>query len=180
MGLITTGSRIYGTFGFQDGSSPITFLQFREHYLMWQQHPDTPNGLFVRAGRFMPVYGLRFAEHNDFTRQFGQTPLYGETYSAAVEYIDSAWEAHFTAFVHDPLQYSSEQGNGAALYAESTAHKLHSRLASKADTPRVTPTRAPPAASPRSTGSRPPTCCFSSKGRSSIRRSMLAANATSS
>jgi hypothetical protein len=115
------GFSFYGTFGFQEGdtSRPLTFFQLREHWLMWQQHPDSPNGLFVRAGRFVPVYGLRFAEHNDFTRQYGETPLDSETYGVAVEYIDPRWEAHATAFVHDPLQWSTELGNGAALYAEA-------------------------------------------------------------
>jgi hypothetical protein len=106
---------LYATLGVQDGdtSAPIKFLQLREHYATWQS-----DELYVRVGRFMPVYGLRFAEHNDFTRQYGQTPLYGETYGAAVEYVDSSWEAHFTAFVHDPIQDAVELGNGAAAYAE--------------------------------------------------------------
>jgi hypothetical protein len=66
----------------------------------------------------MPVYGVRLAEHDAYTRRYGQTPLYGETYGAAVEYIDRAWEAHVTGFVHDPLQESIEHGHGAAGYAE--------------------------------------------------------------
>jgi hypothetical protein len=110
----------YGTFGLQEGttSDALSFFQLREHWFMWQQHPESPDGLFVRAGRFMPVYGLRFAEHNDYTREFGQAPLDGETYGVAVEYVDPTWEAHATAFVHDPLQFSTEPGNGGALYAE--------------------------------------------------------------
>lgn len=118
----------YGTFGVIEGTTndALSFFQLREHWFMWQQHPDSPDGLFVRAGRFMPVYGLRFAEHNDFTRIYGQTPLDGETYGVAVEYIDEAWEAHATAFVHDPLQYSAENGNGGALYAEARIAKVAS------------------------------------------------------
>ena len=59
----------------------------REHFLMWRTEPGTPYGLFVRAGRFMPVFGLRFAEHPMYTRRFGGTPLYGDTYGVAVEYV---------------------------------------------------------------------------------------------
>ncbi|HEY1547181.1 MAG TPA: hypothetical protein VGG28_05150 [Kofleriaceae bacterium] len=115
------GFSLYATAGVQEGdtSRPLTFFQLREHWLMWQQHADSPTGLFVRAGRFVPVYGLRFAEHNDFTRVYGQTPLDCETYGVAVEYVDPRWEAHATAFVHDPLQWSTELGNGGALYAEA-------------------------------------------------------------
>jgi len=108
---------LYATLGVQmgDGNRPLTFVLAREHFVMWQQHPDQPTGLFVRVGRFMPVFGLRFAEHNDSTRRWGQTPLYGETYGAAVEYIAAAWEAHLTRFVQDPV----EPGDGAAAYAEA-------------------------------------------------------------
>jgi len=111
------GFTFYGTFGAQsgDGARPLTFLIAREHYAMWQ----SDDGLFVRVGRFMPVYGLRFAEHVDFTRRYGQTPLFGETYGAAVEYVRKGWEVHATGFVHDPLQDPIERGNGGALYAEA-------------------------------------------------------------
>jgi hypothetical protein len=116
----------YGTFGVVEGTTndAWSFFQLREHWFMWQQHPDSPDGLFVRAGRFMPVYGLRFAEHNDFTREYGQTPLYGETYGVAVEYVDPKWEVHATGFLHDPLQFSAENGNGGALYAEARLAKV--------------------------------------------------------
>lgn len=110
---------LYMTLGAQMGSSPSSYIQLREHYVMWQQHPGDHHGLFVRAGRFMPVFGLRFAEHNDSVRRFGQTPLYGETYGLAVEYVEDAWEAHVTAFVHDPIQGSTEPGDGAAAYLEA-------------------------------------------------------------
>lgn len=115
------GFTFYGTLGAQsgDGARPQTFVLAREHFLMWQTDENSRNGLFVRVGRFMPVYGLRFAEHNDFTRRFGQVPLFGETYGAAVEYIDPKWEVHATGFVEDPLQDPIERGNGAALYAEA-------------------------------------------------------------
>ena len=102
-----------------DTNRPLTFLLLREHYVQWQADEGSNLGLFVRAGRFMPVYGLRLAEHDAYTRRYGQTPLYGETYGVAAEYIDPAWEVHATGFVHDPLQDPIERGNGGALYAEA-------------------------------------------------------------
>lgn len=115
------GFTAYATVGAQagDSSRPWTFALFREHYLMWQSNPDQVEGMYIRAGRFMPVYGLRFAEHNFFVRRYGQTPLYGETYGAAVEYIQKAWEVHATVFAADPLQDPIERGNGIAVYAEA-------------------------------------------------------------
>jgi hypothetical protein len=111
----------YATLGGQSGdtSRPQTFLLFREHYVMWQD-----DGLYVRVGRFMPVFGLRFAEHNDFNERYGQAPLYGETYGVAVEWVKPAFEVHVTGFVHDPLQDAIERGNGAATYTEVRLGKL--------------------------------------------------------
>jgi hypothetical protein len=100
--------------------TPAIFDRFwsREHYLMWQQDATSRDGLFVRAGRFMPVFGLRLAEHPVYIRRFGGTPLYGETYGAAVEYVTQAWEAHLTGFVEDPLIDAVLHDSGVAAYAE--------------------------------------------------------------
>jgi hypothetical protein len=94
------------------------FLWSREHFLMWRTNPGTPTGLFVRAGRFMPVFGLRFAEHPMYTRRFGGTPLYGETYGLAVEYVGEQLEVHATGFVEDPVIEPVRHANGGALYTE--------------------------------------------------------------
>jgi hypothetical protein len=98
----------------------------REHYVMWQQDPGGSSGLYLRAGRFLPVFGLRFVEHVDYTRRYGGMPLYAETYAAAVEYVTASWEAHLTGFVEDPLIDPVVHDNGAAAYAEA---RLTPRLA---------------------------------------------------
>lgn len=104
----------------QDGNTAKTLFASREHWLQWQQKPGETDGAFVRIGRFMPVFGLREVEHPYFDRRYGGSPLYGETYAAAFEYIEPAWEVHATGFIHDPiLKDSIERGNGAALYAEA-------------------------------------------------------------
>ena len=102
----------------QYGNEAATHAWSREHFLMWQQNPDTNEGLYLRVGRFMPVFGLRLAEHPTYVRQFGGTPLYGETYGAAVEYIDKQFEAHVTGFIKDPIIDTPEHSNGAAALAE--------------------------------------------------------------
>ncbi len=107
------------------GARPVQFhneaatsIWSREHYLMWQQNADGNDGLYLRVGRFMPVFGLRFAEHPDYTRVFGGTQLYGETYGAAVEYVTPKYEAHLTGYLKDPLIDPVTHTNGVALYTE--------------------------------------------------------------
>jgi hypothetical protein len=103
----------------QDGGSALHVLWSREHYAMWRQNPGSPYGLYVRAGRFMPVYGLRLAEHANYTQRFGGLPLFGEAYGAAVEYVTAGFEVHATGFVHDSIASAVEHGDGGALYAEA-------------------------------------------------------------
>jgi hypothetical protein len=100
------------------GKESTTFAWSREHYLTWQQKPGETSGLFVRAGRFMPVFGLRVAEHPTYIRKWGGTPLYAETYGLAVEYIDPRFEVHATGFIKDPLLDTPEHSNGGAAIAE--------------------------------------------------------------
>jgi hypothetical protein len=100
------------------GNEAATYVWSREHYLLWSQDPDGVKGWFVRIGRFMPIFGLRYAEHPTFTRSYGGTPLYSETYGAAVEYVDDKYEAHLTGFLKDPVIDPVAHDNGVALYAE--------------------------------------------------------------
>lgn len=94
---------------------PAETIQTREHWVMWRPSQE---GVYVRAGRFMPVYGLRLAEHPFYVRRYGGAPLYGETYGVSVGWLSDSVEAHFTGFIKDPIRTPLERGNGAALYAE--------------------------------------------------------------
>lgn len=99
------------------GNPKMGFAPFsREHWLMWQQGDG--EGLYVRAGRFMPVQGLRQPEHVLYARRFGGTPLFSEVYGANVGWLEPDLEAHLTVFVADPLIDSIERGDGAAVYVE--------------------------------------------------------------
>jgi hypothetical protein len=82
---------------------PLSLLLSRQHYLEWQQH-ETGEGWYGRAGRFMPVYGLRLAEHPAYTRRFGGTPLFSETYGATLGWVTPAAEVHVSGFTHDRLR----------------------------------------------------------------------------
>jgi hypothetical protein len=88
----------------------------REHYVMWKQSEG--EGFYARAGRFMPVVGLRFPEHPFLIRRYGGTPLFGETYGANVGWISPGLDVHVTGFIADPLIAPIEEGDGAAVYVE--------------------------------------------------------------
>lgn len=102
----------------QFGNRAATTLWSREHYVMWQQKADEGTGVFVRAGRFMPVFGLRYAEHSLYTRRFGGVPLFADTYGVHVAYIDPKFEAHATGFLEDPLINTVSHDSGGAVYGE--------------------------------------------------------------
>jgi len=105
----------------QVGNEGATHVWSREHYLMWQQNPGEGSGLFIRAGRFMPVFGLRLVEHPAYTRVWGGTPLYSETYGLAVEYVTPRFEFHATGFVDEGrlhLLDTPVHADGGAALAE--------------------------------------------------------------
>jgi hypothetical protein len=122
---IGAGFSLYAGFGSraaQFGNESVTRVWSREHYLMWSQNPGESSGLFVRAGRFMPVFGQRLVEHPTYTRKWGGTPLYADTYGLAVEYIHPKFEVHATGFVDENTRLhvidAPEHSDGAALLAE--------------------------------------------------------------
>ncbi len=102
----------------EDGNEAATRFWSREHYVMWHDDPGSAEGIFVRAGRFMPVFGLRLAEHSVYTRRYGGTPLYADTYGVSASYLASKIEAHVSGFVKDPLIDPVQLSNGVAVYAE--------------------------------------------------------------
>ena len=114
---VTAGGRP-GTADPVPGSSGGVFVWSREHYLMWRQKPDENEGLYIRAGRFMPVFGLRFAEHPMYTRRYGGTQLFSETYGVGVSYVTPKLEVHATGFIEDYTIDPVEHANGGALYTE--------------------------------------------------------------
>lgn len=103
----------------QDGGSLAHVVWSREHYAMWHSSPGANDGVYIRAGRFMPTFGLRLAEHVVYTQRFGGRPLYGEAYGLAVSYVTRAFEVHATGFLHDGLASAVEHGDGGAVYSEA-------------------------------------------------------------
>ena len=123
------GAAVFGSFSVhanfgprpsQFGNEVATSVWSREHYLMWRQNPDDTSvgGVYARAGRFMPVFGLRFAEHPSYVRRYGGAQLYSETYGINAGYVSPKWEAHVTGFLEDPLTNPVEPRNGVAALGE--------------------------------------------------------------
>lgn len=102
----------------QEGNEALTRVWSREHYVMWQQNPDETTGLYVRAGRFMPVFGLRLTEHPAYTRRFGGTPLFADTYGVSASYIEAKAEVHVTGFIRDRVIDPAVHDSGGAIYGE--------------------------------------------------------------
>jgi hypothetical protein len=111
----------HAEFGQEPKDRAITYLWSREHYFMYQSKPDENTGLYVRLGRFQPVFGLRFAEHPMYTRRFGGVQLYNDTYGINVSHITPKLEIHATGFIEDYLIDPVEHANGGALYGEYRA-----------------------------------------------------------
>jgi hypothetical protein len=113
---------VYATLGvaFPREGKPSNAILAREHWLMYRSADGGEPGIYVRAGRFMPVYGLRYAEHVLYTRRYGGQPLYGETYGISGGWLSPDLEVHLTVFMRDRLRkdYALERGDGGALYAE--------------------------------------------------------------
>lgn len=103
----------------QEDGSALHVAWSREHYVMWHASPGENTGLYIRAGRLLPTFGLRLAEHVVYTQRFGGRPLYGEVYGLAASYVDPRFEVHATGFVHDSIGSAAEHGDGGALYAEA-------------------------------------------------------------
>ena len=102
----------------QVGNEALTRVWAREHYLTWQSNPGEREGQWIRVGHLMPVFGLRFVEHPLYTRRFGGTPLYSETYGAVFSAVTEKFEVHVSGFLKDPVIDGVAPNNGGAAYGE--------------------------------------------------------------
>ena len=73
------GWTAYGTVGRQPHGSGGRLVSY-EHWLAYQ----VTDGISVRGGRFLPAYGVRFADHTSFTREGLDLAEDGQVYSVEV------------------------------------------------------------------------------------------------
>lgn len=102
----------------QEGNEALTAVWPREYYAQWQQEPGSGYGAFARLGQLMPVFGLRLVEHPIYTRRYGGTRLFSETWGLSASYITPRYEAHVSGFMENPAIDPVRQTSGGAAYAE--------------------------------------------------------------
>jgi hypothetical protein len=96
-------------------------LMSKEHYLMWR---PSASGPYVRVGKFLAPYGIRFVEHINWVRRYTGFNLYEETYNVSGGYFAEDWEAHATVFTPPPtsapdfIRSVGYPESGAAVFAE--------------------------------------------------------------
>jgi hypothetical protein len=114
--------------GARDPQPPlIERLASREHYVMYQRE----SGLYVRAGRFFPVFGVRTADHTAYVRRNLGFGILEEPYALGAGTFHGAWEAHVTGFVPNPIPFlgAGVRARGAAAYVERRLLDDHAAIA---------------------------------------------------
>ncbi len=106
--------------GARDPQPPLVErLASREHYVMFQR-----DALYVRAGRFFPVFGLRAPDHTAYTRRYLGFGILEEPYGVAAGWAGATWEGHLHAYVPRPIAFL-----GAGPRARGVAASYERRLA---------------------------------------------------
>jgi hypothetical protein len=96
--------------------SASDYVESSEHYAMWSQ--DEGAGVYVRAGKFFPVQGLRLPDHTLYVARFTGMDLFEQPYAAEAGLVGDEWEVHVAGFVHDPIVDAGRHESGGVLYAE--------------------------------------------------------------
>jgi len=102
-----------------DGAGIETYLVSREHYVMYQREPGE---LYVRAGRFYPVLGLRSHDHTALARRALDYYLLDEPYALGAGTAGGTWEAHASLFAPDPLPSTNA---GARAYGVTAYYERY-------------------------------------------------------
>jgi hypothetical protein len=93
------GARTTGEFEGEGGAGALAWFVSREHYLEWA---DTTKGIWVRAGRFYPVHGLRLPDHTLYVRRYTGLNTLEEPYGVGLSVLQPKWEVHATAYWRSP------------------------------------------------------------------------------
>src|SRR5262245_45199170 len=106
--------------GARDPSPPlIERLASREHFIAYER-----GDVYVRAGRFFPVFGLRLVDHTAYVRRFLGFGLLEEPYAVELAYLGDDTEARVTGFTPPPIAFL-----GAGYRARGVAAMYERRVA---------------------------------------------------
>ncbi len=94
--------------------SASDYFESTEHYGMWMHD----SGVYIRAGKFFPVQGLRLPDHTLYVARYTGLDLFTQPYAAETGYVGDVWELHAAWYVGDPLVDIGPREDGAVLYAE--------------------------------------------------------------
>ncbi len=102
--------------GARDPQPPLVErLASREHYVMYER-----DAIYVRAGRFFPVFGIRSQDHTAYVRRFLGFGTLEEPYGLAAGWSGGPWEAHAHGYVPRPIAFlgAGPKDKGLAVMAE--------------------------------------------------------------
>lgn len=99
-------------------------LASREHYVMYQR-----DALYIRAGRFFPIFGLRTADHTAYTRRYLGFGILEEPYGVAAGWAGTTWEGHVHAYVPRPVAFLGAGPRSRGVAASYERRFLEDRAA---------------------------------------------------
>ncbi len=110
------GFTVYGEFGREPRSSGTKYDSY-EHWVSY----ESDKGLGIRVGRFLPAYGIQFADHTAYTRQPLRLDVYDQLY--AVE-LSQTSEHHLLQITVGPGRADSiETNDGLRAFTASARYQ---------------------------------------------------------
>jgi hypothetical protein len=99
------------------GANALNYVASPEHYLMYEREPG---GLYVRAGRFFPQFGLRSQDHTAYPRRYLDQYTLEEPYALELGLTGGRWQAHVAGFLGNPVPFTGAgaAASGGTLYYE--------------------------------------------------------------
>ncbi len=118
-GVTAGGFTIVATGGLRGSTrlyskSAADYFESSEHYAMYAHD----SGIYVRAGKFFPTFGLRLPDHTLYTERYTGQDLFEEPYGGDAGYVGDDWEVHVAGFTRDPITKVGPDEAGGVLYAE--------------------------------------------------------------
>jgi hypothetical protein len=100
-----------------DGANPLNYVASPEHYLMYEREPG---GLYVRAGRFFPQFGVRSQDHTAYVRRYLDQYTLEEPYALELGLTGGRWQAHAAGFLGNPIRFTGAgpRASGGTVYYE--------------------------------------------------------------
>jgi len=103
------------------GEDPNKKFRSREYYVGYRFSP----AIGVYAGFMDKAYGIRVAEHIDFSRVIPQVTQDDQTHGVMVHFVNEEWEAAVQGFVGNLQQASDLRQKGFSAIVEHSLNEIH-------------------------------------------------------